>query len=70
MFRALTIATALGVIIGSSGAADAAKYCASFVGGPEKAGARSVCHFANLHACRAMVRSRGGGHCYRKASLR
>ncbi len=70
MFRALTIATALGIIVCSTGAVNAATYCASFVGGPEKAGARSHCHFANLQACRAMVRNRGGGHCYRKASLR
>ncbi len=70
MFRASIIATALGIMVCSTGSADAAKYCASFVGGPEKAGARSQCHFANLQACRTMVRSRGGGHCYRKASLR
>ncbi len=70
MFRFVTIAMALGFILCSMGSADAASYCASFVGGKEKAGARSQCVFATLDACRAQVRHRGGGHCYRKASLR
>jgi hypothetical protein len=66
MFRSITIATALGIILCSIGSADAALYCASYVGGPEKAHGRSNCVFATLHECRASVRNRGGGHCYRK----
>jgi hypothetical protein len=43
--------------------ASAAKYCAQLrgattVGHPD-------CSFASLDACRARVRHRGGGHCYR-----
>lgn len=70
MFRAITIATAMSVMLFSIGSADAAKYCASFVGGPEKAMSRSHCKFASLAACRDAVRTRGGGHCYKKAQMR
>jgi hypothetical protein len=71
MFRAITIATALSFILCGTGSADAAgKYCASFVGGKEKAASRSTCHFASMQACRDAVRNRGGGHCYRMAKLR
>jgi hypothetical protein len=65
MFRLLTMAAALGFVLCSVTSADAATYCASFVGGKEKAGARSQCVFATLNACRASVRHRGGGHCYK-----
>ena len=70
MYRSIAIAMALGIILSAAGSADAATYCASFVGGHEKAGARSQCHFATLDACRAHVRHRGGGHCYKKTALR
>jgi hypothetical protein len=70
MFRSLTIAMAFVFILCGVGFADAATYCASFVGGKEKAGARSQCAFATLHACRAHVRHRGGGHCYKMTALR
>jgi len=62
MLRSVIMAAALAVTFMAS--ADAATYCASYVGGPEKAGARSQCVFASLNACRASVRHRGGGHCY------
>lgn len=58
------MAAALAVTLGGISSADAATYCASYVGGKEKAGARSQCVFATLSACRANVRHRGGGHCY------
>ena len=58
------MAAALAVTLGGISSADAAKYCASYVGGKEKAGARSQCVFATMSACRASVRHRGGGHCY------
>jgi len=64
MLRSISLAAALGVILGGMASAAAATYCASYTGGPEKAGARSQCVFASLHACRASVRHRGGGHCY------
>jgi hypothetical protein len=70
MYRSITIAMALCIILGGVGSADAATYCASFVGGHEKAGARSQCKFATLDACRAHVRHRGGGHCYKRTALR
>jgi hypothetical protein len=51
---------------------NAATYCAKYVGGPERvaSGARSQCEFATLQDCRASVRARGGGHCYKKAQMR
>ena len=64
MLRSITMAAALAVTLVGMASADAATYCASYTGGPEKAGARSQCVFASLNACRASVRHRGGGHCY------
>ena len=64
MLRSIILAAALAVTLGGVSSADAATYCASFVGGKEKAGARSQCVFATMSACRASVRQRGGGHCY------
>ena len=65
MLRSISMAAVLAVILGGLASADAATYCASYVGGKEKAGARSQCVFATRDACRASVRHRGGGHCYR-----
>lgn len=70
MFRAITIATAMSVMLCGIGSADAAKYCASYVGGPGKAVSRSQCKFASLAACRDSVKSKGGGRCYKKAQMR
>jgi hypothetical protein len=70
MFRLITIAAALGVFLFGASPADAAKYCASYVGGPELKHARSQCKFATLTDCRASVRNRGGGHCYKMARMR
>jgi len=70
MFRPIMIAAALGIFLGTLGAANAATYCASYVGGPERETSRSQCHFSSLAECRASVRARGGGHCYRKGHLR
>ena len=64
MLRSVIMAAALAVTLGGVSSADAATYCASYVGGKEKAGARSQCVFATMSACRASVRHRGGGHCY------
>ena len=64
MLHSIAMATALAVTLGGMASADAATYCASYVGGKEKAGARSQCVFATMSACRTSVRHRGGGHCY------
>ena len=70
MLRSVTMAMALGVMIFGMSSAEAAKYCASYKGGPEKAEARSTCEFDTLKACRASVRERGGGHCYKQRKMR
>jgi hypothetical protein len=46
--------------------ANAAHYCARFVGGAERSasGAHAHCGYATLDSCRAAVRARGGGRCY------
>jgi hypothetical protein len=72
MFRWITIVAVLwmsAAIICPTDSANAKPYCASYVGGPERAHSRSVCHFATLHDCRASVRARGGGHCYKKGQM-
>jgi hypothetical protein len=64
----ITIVLALGVILLGIGPANATTYCAHYVGGPERVGAgtpRSQCKFSSLQECRASVRERGGGTCYR-----
>jgi len=43
--------------------ADAAKFCAQLRGGT--AAGHPDCSFSTLDACRARVRHRGGGHCYK-----
>jgi hypothetical protein len=66
MFRPIVIATVLGmaVFLCTLGSANAAKYCARYLGGHERmtSGAHAHCIFATLEACRASVRARGGGH--------
>ena len=74
MFRWIAVSTVLSVsvIICTIGSSNAATYCAKYVGGPERiaSGARSQCQFASLKECRASVRARGGGHCYKKEQMR
>jgi len=74
MFRWITVTTVLCVsaIIGTIGSGNAATYCAKYVGGPERiaSGARIQCEFSTLKDCRASVRERGGGSCYKKAQMR
>jgi|NGEPerStandDraft_6_1074524.scaffolds.fasta_scaffold276876_1 hypothetical protein len=71
MLRLTIIATVMGMgaFLGS---ADAATYCAKYVGGPERLGsvAHSHCGFSTLEECRSSVRARGGGKCYQKGPLR
>jgi len=73
MLRSLAVASVF--VIGASflaSSADAAVYCARFVGGKERttSGVHAHCDFATLAACRAAVRERGGGHCYKAENLR
>ena len=66
--KAMAAALGLAVALCVPNFASAANYCAHYIGGPERAtpGAhRSQCHFATLSECRASVRRRGGGKCYR-----
>jgi hypothetical protein len=70
MFRPITMAAVLSLVLGAIGVANAATYCASYVGGPERANSRSTCHYASLAECRASIRARGGGHCYKKGQMR
>lgn len=67
MFRPITIAAVLSLWI--VGPTNAATYCAKYVGGQERvgSGARSQCEFSTLRECRASVRERGGGKCYKMA---
>jgi len=74
MFHLKRIATAMamGVVLLVMGPANATTYCAHFVGGSERMGAgtsRSQCKFPSLQECRASVRERGGGTCYRMGPL-
>ena len=43
--------------------ADAAKFCAQLRG--STAAGHADCSFSTLEKCRARVRHRGGGHCYK-----
>lgn len=56
----------------TAASAEATVYCARFVGGEERmtSGVHAHCDFSSLDACRAAIRERGGGHCYRAGSLR
>ena len=61
----------IGFILGGVASVNAKTYCAHYVGGPERMAEnapRSQCVFATLADCRASVRKRGGGTCYRKGS--
>jgi hypothetical protein len=71
MLRSVTVVTAMGIVLCALAPANAAPYCAKYVGGPERieSGDRSQCNFATLKECRASVRARGGGTCYNKAKL-
>jgi len=57
------IATMMLLLMGFVGSANAAEFCAQLRGA--KAAGHPDCSFSTLEACRARVRHRGGGHCYR-----
>jgi hypothetical protein len=63
MLRFVTLATILGmaVVLYGQGAVNAATFCAQHVGAsPER-----DCSFSTLKECRASIRAKGGGRCYR-----
>lgn len=53
----------MGFVLFPHSSANAAKYCAQLRGAT--ATGQPDCSFSTLDACRARVRHRGGGHCYR-----
>jgi hypothetical protein len=55
----------MGFVLYPGDSANAAKYCAELRGAT--ASGAPDCSFATMDACRARVRHRGGGHCYRMA---
>ncbi len=52
-----------GFVLYPEGPANAAKFCAQLRG--STAQGHPDCSFSTLEACRARVRHRGGGHCYK-----
>jgi hypothetical protein len=63
---ALTVAMTLlsmGFFLCPQDSANAAKFCAQLRG--STATGHPDCSFSTLEACRARVRHRGGGHCYK-----
>ncbi len=53
----------MGLVVYPQGSANAAKYCAQLRGATETG--HPDCSFSTLHACRAHVKHKGGGHCYK-----
>jgi hypothetical protein len=53
----------MGFVLCPQGAANAAKFCAQLRGATAQG--HPDCSFSTLEACRARVRHRGGGHCYK-----
>ena len=59
---ALTLLS-MGFVLIPQGSANAAKFCAQLRG--STATGHPDCSFSTLEACRARVRHKGGGHCYK-----
>jgi len=57
------LVSTIGFVCYPQDSANAAKFCARLVG--STAAGHPDCSFSTLDACRARVRHRGGGHCYR-----
>jgi len=62
-FVATMILLSIGSVFYPQDSADAAKFCAQLRG--STVGGQPDCSFSTMDACRARVRHRGGGHCYR-----
>ncbi|MCP3461967.1 MULTISPECIES: hypothetical protein [unclassified Bradyrhizobium] len=53
----------MGFVLCSQDSANAATFCAQLRGA--KAAGQPDCSFSTLDTCRARVKHRGGGHCYK-----
>jgi hypothetical protein len=53
----------MGFVLYPRDSADAAKFCAQLRG--STTAGEPDCSFSTMDACRARVRHRGGGHCFR-----
>jgi hypothetical protein len=62
-FVATLILLSIGFVFYPQDSADAAKFCAQLRGAT--VGGQPDCSFSTMDSCRARVRHRGGGHCYR-----
>jgi hypothetical protein len=62
LIAAMLLST-MGFVFYPQDSANAAKYCMQLIG--STAHGKHDCSFGSLEACRARVRHRGGGHCYR-----
>jgi hypothetical protein len=60
---AVMLLLSIGFVFYSQRPANAAKFCMQLRGAT--AAGEPDCSFSTLDACRARVRHRGGGHCYR-----
>jgi hypothetical protein len=60
---AIMMLLSLGFVLFPQDSADAAKFCMQLRGAT--AAGEPDCSFSTLEACRARVRHRGGGHCYK-----
>jgi hypothetical protein len=60
---AATMLLSMGFVVVPHSPASAAKFCAQLRG--STAQGHPDCSFSTLEACRARVRHRGGGHCYK-----
>jgi len=63
MFRLILLSTAIVIAAAlyAAGVANAATFCSQ----GRSAGTERDCSFTTLKECRASVRAKGGGHCYR-----
>ncbi|WP_409363019.1 DUF3551 domain-containing protein [Bradyrhizobium lablabi] len=62
-FIAAMVLLSAGFVLYPQDSADAARFCMKLRG--TTAVGQPDCSFSSLDACRARVRHRGGGHCYR-----
>ena len=60
---AMVMLLSMGFVLCPQDSANAAKFCAQLRGA--KAVGQPDCSFSTLDACRARVKHRGGGHCYK-----
>jgi hypothetical protein len=62
LIAAITVLS-IGVVLYPQSPANAAAYCAQYSG---TAGGGPNCTFATIKDCRAAVKAKGGGRCYKK----